>query len=304
MRSICRYSLAIVLLVPLSGHAAEQAVEERRSVAADAQIELGNVRGRLDIQGWDRDEIEITGSLGEGVKGLIIEGDERRLSVRVDYPRNGGGGWFGWWGGDQTGDSSLSVKLPRRASLEVESVSANVEVSAVEGERMSLSSVSGDIGMSGSPKRLEVSTVSGTQRLDSASADVRMETVSGQIRLKGATPQNLGAESVSGDIELQLEAAQGAVSAETVSGDVRLTAARLAGQIRIESMSGSIDLLLPSSGSARLQASSFSGTIDSDAGEVERRKYGPGASLTHVLGNGDANVSVETFSGRIKIRLE
>lgn len=304
MRNIRRFPLAIVLLVPLVAHAAEQRVDERRSVAADAQIELGNVRGRLDIQGWERNEIEITGSLGEGVKGLIIEGDERRLSVRVDYPRNGGGGWFGWWGGGQAGDSSLSIKLPQGASLDVESVSASVEVSAVEGARMSLNSVSGDIGMRGSPGRLEVSTVSGAQRLDSASADIRMETVSGQIRLSGAAPQSLGAESVSGDIELQLEVAQGSVSAETVSGDVRLTASRLAGQIRVESMSGSVDLRLPGSSSARLQASSFSGAIDSDAGEVERRRYGPGASLTHVLGNGDANVSVETFSGRIKIRLK
>lgn len=304
MSSINCFPFFILLLVPLAAHAVDQRVDERRSVAADAQIEVGNVRGRLDIQGWDRNEIEITGSLGEGVKGLIIEGDERRLSVRVDYPRNGGGGWFGWWGGGQAGDSSLVIKLPSRASLEVESVSASVKVGAVQGERMSLSSVSGEIGMSGSPGRLEVSTVSGSQHLDSASADVRMETVSGHIKFIGATPQSLGAESVSGDIELQLEATQGDVSAETVSGDVSLVASRVAGQIRVESMSGSVELRLPGTGSARLQASSFSGSIDSDAGEVERRRYGPGASLTHVLGNGDADVSVETFSGRIKIRLD
>lgn len=302
MRSLV---LAFLFTLPLAAQSAEQRVEERRSVDADAVIEIANVRGRIDIQGWDRDEVEVTGALGEGVKGLIIEGDQRHLVVRVDYPSNrGGGGWFGWWGGEPAGDSELSVKLPRAASLEVESVSADVQVEGVRGRHLQIESVSGAVVMSGDPERLRVGTVSGRMQLESSAREVRMETVSGRMNLRGKAPDSLRAESVSGDIALQLDSISGSLDAETVSGDLRIGTAALAGRIQLESMSGSVELSLPRDSSARLHASSFSGSIESDAGEVDRRRYGPGASLEHVLGNGDADVSVETFSGRIRIRLD
>ncbi len=297
--------LVCLVTIPLASQAAEQRIEERRSVAADAQIEVGNVRGRIEIQGWDRDEVEVTGTLGDGVKGLIIEGDQRRLEVRVDYPnKNGGGGWFGWWGSESAGDSVLIVKLPHRASLEVESVSADVQVEGVGGSRMQIESVSGAVSMSGEPATLEVGTVSGSQQIESSAREVRMETVSGRVSLRGTAPDRLRAESVSGDIVLQLESIAGSVNAESVSGDLNVGTAALAGRIQLESMSGSVEVSLPRGSSARLHASSFSGSIESDAGEVERRRYGPGASLEHVLGKGDADVSVETFSGRIRIHLD
>jgi len=296
--------LLCVCLLPASLPAAERPISESRAVAPNAQIEIGNVRGRVEVEAWDRDSIEISGTLAEGAKGLLIEGDERRLSVKVDHPHSGGGrGWFGWWGGDQVGDSLLLVKLPRTAGLEVNTVSADIKVADVAGERMALKSVSGSVQQRGDPGQLEISTVSGSQRSETSARQVTLETVSGRIELAGGSPDSLRAESVSGSLKLRLGSVPGSVNAESVSGGIHLGAGALTGRIQIESMSGSVSLELPADASARLQVSSFSGSIDSQAGQVERRRYGPGASLTHTLGGGEANVSVETFSGGVRIRL-
>lgn len=297
--------LPLVLLIPLAAQAAVKPIDERRSVDADARIELSNVRGLIKVEAWDQSEVEVAGFLGEGVEGLVIEGDAERLSIRIEYPRGGNGGWFGWWGGERAGDSELRVKLPRGASLDVESVSAEVEVVGVAGEEIGIESVSGSVRLDADPALLEVETVSGAQRLRSAARELRLETVSGSIEVEGQGPDSLRAESVSGDVELRLAGAAGSVSAETVSGDLRLNFAQpVAQRARAESMSGAVEIHLPRASSARLSASSFSGSIHSDAGEVERKAYGPGASLQHVLGNGEADISLESFSGRIRIHLD
>lgn len=297
--------IPLLLLLPLTAQAAVKPIDERRSVEADARIELSNVRGLIKVEAWDQPEVEIGGHLGEGVEGLVIEGDADRLSIRIEYPRGGNGGWFGWGGGGRAGDSELRVKLPRGASLQVESVSAEVEVTGVAGQEVGIESVSGGVKLQADPALLEVETVSGAQRLRSAARELRLETVSGSIEVDGEGPESLRAESVSGDVELRLAGTAGTVSAETVSGDLRLRFAQPIGQrARAESMSGGVEIHLPRASSARLNASSFSGSIDSDAGEVERKAYGPGASLQHVLGKGEADVSLESFSGRIRIHLE
>lgn len=297
--------LPLLLLIPIAVQAAVKPIDERRSVDPDAHIELSNVRGLIKVEAWDQSEVEVGGYLGEGVEGLVIEGDVEHLSIRIEYPRGGNGGWFGWWGGEPAGDSELRVKVPRGASLEVESVSAEIEVVGVAGEEIGIESVSGSVKLDADPGVLEVETVSGAQRLRTTAREVRVETVSGSIEVAGEGPESLRAESVSGDVELRLAGVAGTVSAETVSGDLQLSFAQPVDQrARAESMSGAVEIHLPRASSARLSASSFSGSIDSDAGEVERKAYGPGASLEHVLGNGEADISLESFSGRIRIHLD
>lgn len=299
-------ALSLVLAaLPPAADAAAQRVEETRAVEADARIEVSNVRGRVTVRGWERDQVEVTGTLGDGVKGLVIEGDGRRLVVRVDYPKGGNGGWFGWWGGERVGDSDITVLVPRGASLEVESVSAEIDIEGLQGADLEVESVSGSVRLDSAPARLAVETVSGAQHLTSPARDIRVETVSGSIEVSGAGPDTLRAETVSGDVTLRLSQLTGDVSAETVSGGIRLAlGAGLARRARIESMSGAVELNLPRTASARLSASSFSGGIRSDVGEVERTSYGPGSSLTHVLGNGEADVSIESFSGSVRIQLD
>ena len=78
-----------------------------------------------------------------------------------------------------------------------------------------------------------------------------------------------------------------AIDASVVSGDVELEAALAdGGRLAAETLSGQLRISLPKDTSARLRASSFSGSIKSDAGTVEKEEYGPGSSLKATLGDG------------------
>jgi DUF4097 and DUF4098 domain-containing protein YvlB len=277
----------LVALLPLAA-VAETPIREDRPLAADARVEVNNMAGEIRIVGSDREGIEIRGSIGEGAKGLIVEGDEKRLRIRVDYPESRGG-WGGWFGGGSVGDSRLEISLPRGVSLELGSVSANIDVRSVGGQRLKveIDAVSGDVTL-----RLEGSKL------------VDIETVSGDAEVQGSLSGRLKAQAVSGDLVFRLaDNALADTSISAVSGDVRLQAALAKdGRLSVNSLSGDVEIDLPASTSASLRIETFSGSIRSDQGKVEKEQYGPGARLSTTLGGGEGQIRLESFSGNVELR--
>jgi hypothetical protein len=65
MKPLSTFSLVTLLLA--AGHAiAETPISESRSVSATARIEVSNVKGSVTVTGWDRNEVGISGTLGDG----------------------------------------------------------------------------------------------------------------------------------------------------------------------------------------------------------------------------------------------
>ena len=69
-----------------------------------------------------------------------------------------------------------------------------------------------------------------------------------------------------------------------------------------ESHSGDITLTLPANVSAEFEASSFSGDFRNAFGSNgSKSQYGPGRTLNFTAGDGDARVSITTFSGDVDL---
>jgi DUF4097 and DUF4098 domain-containing protein YvlB len=292
--------LALALPGPLP---AATPIDETRAVEADALIEVENVAGSIRIRASQRTDLRVTGSLGDGADGLRIDGDARRLKVSVDHPRSG---WTGWWGGGKVSDSVLDIELPEGVELKVKAVSASVDAAGLRGRRVAIEAVSGAVRFAGAPAELQIESVSGAIDAEAeAIGEVALESVSGRITLDGSVGQRLRAETVSGRIRLSPVGELQSVKVSTVSGGVELNT-RLArgGRLDAESLSGELSVVLPAATSARLQASSFSGTIRSDVGEVEKDGFGPGSSLSATLGAGEGQIRLESFSGTLRLRLE
>src|SRR5690606_7109033 len=61
-------------------------IDQTRSVNADARIDVSNIKGAVTISGWDRAEVAVTGTLGDGAKGLLVEGGGAHLTIKVEPP--------------------------------------------------------------------------------------------------------------------------------------------------------------------------------------------------------------------------
>lgn len=294
-----RLILATGLLLALPALAGTP-INQTRPLAADGRVSVDNLKGEIVVRTWDRPEVRITGSLGEGVEKLLVEGGGDSLSIQVKYPS--GGGWFSR--SAESEPSRIEVTMPATASLDVDSVSASVEVGGLAGGRLVVDSVSGEVRVRDSRlASVRIDTVSGDVDAALESRDIGIDTVSGDVRLDGGAGEELTVDTVSGDADLRLGELQ-RVRMDTVSGDLEL-ATRLArgGSIGADSVSGSIHLRLPADTSASLAIETFSGGISSPLGQVQTERHGPGKRLQARMGQGAGEIRIDAFSGDVRIEL-
>lgn len=281
-----------ILVLAISGNVYAQAdIEENRPLDPAGRVQVDNMAGSIIVSGWDKPEVEIRGQLGDRVEELEITETTAGLRIRVHNQDNQ----------RRLDESHLLLQVPRGASIEMESISADMTVDGLANESIILSSVSGDFEINADSGHLEAESVSGDVTFVGHALRVTVETVSGGIDVRGVEGE-VRVTTVSGDLLLE----GGLVSLgrfETVSGDLELNLeVSEGGRLSADSMSGDVTLLLPASQQAEFSAQSYSGEIRSDFGEVSKGSKLPGRSLQFSQGSNGASIRIESFSGDARLR--
>jgi hypothetical protein len=286
------FSLLAMASLPAQSDAAVRNIDQHQAADAEGTVEIQNVAGSVQVSGWDKPEVSVTGQIGERVERVDLTSDGHRTIVRVVLPSGT------TWGGD--GSARLVVHVPKASALEVSLVSADLDVTGVSGAQQ-VRSVSGAIHSAGGAAT-RVNTVSGDVHVAVANeAGAEIESVSGDITVDGAGG-DVSVQSVSGGGKLTL----GTVSKfrlRTVSGDFAISA-RLAAAADAEgdSVSGDLKLALRDNPGAEFDLQTLSGSIDNCGGpQVMRSKYGPGSRLSYSAGDAKAKVHLASKSGDLSL---
>jgi hypothetical protein len=283
---------ALALLLPWAAHAATT-VDEHRPASPQGTVEINNVAGSVDVQGWDKSEVAVSGTIGKDVERVDVTSEGNHTSIRVILPR--GPNW-----GMRDGSAHLTIQVPVNSSVTASLVSSDFKISAVHGA-LELRTVSGSIGGEGGGD-LHANSVSGDIRLKATSARmIEVRSVSGDIELTAGNVE-IEATTVSGSVRLKL----GTVSRarlKTVSGEVSATLAAAAdAQIEGESISGDIKLDFAGAPDADYDIRTLSGNIDNCFGpKATEPRHGPGARLMFKSGEGSARVRITTQSGEVRL---
>ena len=120
---------------------------------------------------------------------------------------------------------NLTVQLPAELVLneiEVDTVSAAVEISGGTAIELNLESTSGNFLVNGSFGKVSAETISGEVTLEGSFASIEVDTTSGNLTVEeSGTLAKLDVETVSGDVELSLPAtAAFDLRYETASGEL------------------------------------------------------------------------------------
>lgn len=303
-------SLIALLMASTNALAAREKVDETREASADGFVRITIVRGQLDVEGWDRNEIRVTGQLDEQTKEFVFDVSKQQATIEVKLPRNL----------DHRcceDGSDLTVKVPRHSTVDVSVVSADVDVDDILGglevgnvsgdvrlnnihERVDVTAVSGDVELRGATGRIALKSVSGDVSVYDSEGDMRLHSVSGDILTRDAGDE-FDLQSVSGDIEA-FSTTYRQMRGNTVSGDVDVAGEmQPGGSLDFESVSGSVRIEFHGRVNARFDLETGSGSIRNRVSKDKpvTSKYARDETLRFIKGEGKGEVIISTRSGDI-----
>jgi len=282
-------SATLMCLFAATGYAEE--VDRTVDADDDGHIDISNIAGAITVKGWQRNVVEVTGTLGRNVEELIVERDGDTVVVKVKVPRNSGRGI----------DSDLHINVPQNSSLDIGTVSADIDVTDVQGEQ-SLHTVSGNVNTEYTGADMEAESVSGDVEItgDGADGEIEASTVSGDVTLFRLAGE-VEAASVSGNVIVD-EGSFSRAELGTVNGEIVFHAKlRDESKLSADTVNGDIDIEFVGDVSARIEIDTFNGAIRNCFGPKAERtsKYTPGWELEFMQGDGDGDVNISTMNGRV-----
>lgn len=262
--------------------------ENEVTVARGARLDVGtgSVAVRVEIRGWDRDEVVVGGSDNMRItrEGTLV----RVRPVTTGRAQTGRG--------QQT---TYLISVPAWLPVTVDGSRASVVVEGVTAD-VSVETVNGSVRIRGSEGRVSAHSVQGTVTIEEARGPVEASSMQEDVRVSGATG-DLQLEAVNGDIRVvggQLRD----VLASSVNGSVDFESNVLPdGLYRLSTHNGRIRMTVQEGASATVTASTYVGEFRTTfpIAITERTRNG---RSTFVIGAGGARIEVSSFNGSIEFR--
>ena len=305
--TILTATLAALLVASSAWAQREERFNRTLDVGPDAALSIGNIAGDIHVQGGTGSSIVIDAvkSVDDGDADLLesvdIEVSQLGNRVRVSTEHTGRGGRHKHGYGNVSVSYRLTV--PKGTEVEIQSVSGSVVLTGVEGAA-NAQSVSGDVRVTDVAELVRAKSVSGDVEVlrarSSRHADI--ESVSGEVQVEDIEAGELTVSSVSGDVRIQGVSSKRA-SLESVSGDLEYTGSIAAsGRYDFQTHSGDVVLTIGDQVGFELEASTFSGEIESDFTLKTTSRAQKGRRLSAVVGDGSAFIEASTFSGDIRLQ--
>jgi DUF4097 and DUF4098 domain-containing protein YvlB len=285
--------VSTILISLLASTAFAVDVDRTIDAAKDGHVEVSNISGEITIEGWNQSKVEVTGTIGRDVKELIVERDGDEVMIKVKLPK----------GSSSASDADLLIKVPENSSINVGTVSADIDVTAINGEQ-SLHTVSGNVTTESTGADMSAESVSGDVEVsgDNANGEIEASTVSGDVTLTRVAGEVVG-ESVSGSVVVN-EGSFERADLSTVNGEVVFEGElQDGGRLNIETVNGSVEVDFIGDVSARINVETFNGRIRNCFGPKAERtsKYAPGWELDFTEGDGSGRVEISTMNGGVNL---
>lgn len=255
-------------------------------IEGSAHVSLATFDGSIEVHGWDRASVEVNiekrAASRELVESIEIDSAQQGDQIRIQAkpPR------AGTWETNVFRGSGMSVKLvayvPVNSRVSVETEDGAVSVERLNGviELRTLDGPVSGVDLSG---RVSVSTGDGSVRLDSVTGAVDVKTLDGSIAFSGR-PEALRLLSSDGSVVVR------------IGEGVPMTT-----DWEINTFDGGVELRLPSTFDAEVDARTEDGRVSSDAMVVASTGARSRRELLGRIGAGGHSIKIRTGDGRISL---
>ena len=200
-------------------------------VNADVSFRVYVPAGRVRIVAWDRDSIDIKGTIAQHA-GFFGGGGGTHAKMGVEplNPRD-----------STLAHADITVSVPRRARAWVKLTTGTIEATGVTGELelyavggsiavqrcsgvLSVESIDASVSINGFSGALRVRNGKGLVRLGDVSGTASVASVSGSVSLMGPSAPDARVETIGGSIDVDVKRYGGStVDLQSHSGDITVT---------------------------------------------------------------------------------
>lgn len=286
--------LALTLAQPPAPNRAEaprqQAPQTDETIAVQrgARLTVNNFAGEVILRTWDRDSLR------------VVARHQPRASVRVRPTSSG----VSITSSGSRGPASVDYEItaPVWMPVRIEGTYNFVTVEGTQAEVFA-DTVQGDVIVNGGSGVITAKSVQGEVQISNARGKVTATSVNEKVTIRDTTG-DISVETVNGGITMTGIESK-VVEATTVNGTI-VYEGRLAesGNYTFGTHNGDILLGLPEAANATFTFRTYNGSVSTEftlegynSSELRR-----GRRVVATLGNGSANVNLETFGGSIRLR--
>jgi lia operon protein LiaG len=290
-----------------------QVIDESSAYQAEQVhgIAINTTQTNVDIIRGESDEIQVElfgNGTGKGNATLKSEQTGDQLTVTVQHHAKG---IF------SRNNARLQVVLPARqfdrlqvkttsgemrvegasaASLDLTSISGNIEAKGLEGEDLTVKTTSGEIRVDTWAGNATVTSVSGDQELIGfKEGHLTSSTTSGEVDVMDLVDgQDVRITTVSGDVEVNGELVSGQIN--TTSGEVTVDASQLGKELTLQSISGDLKVGLSGEAPYTLESRTVSGDVEINSANFTYTLKSKN-QITGSSGDGGPSLHIKTTSG-------
>lgn len=262
-----------------------------------ARLFIESFNGSIDVLGWDRDAVEISGEKYAATQELLerlkidlsAQPDSVRLRVIRPMERRGNCG------------ARFTLRVPKHiivdrietsnGSVRAETLDSNLRMKTSNGS-VHVYQVKGDVDASTSNASIEVTQFEGAAALHTSNGRIRAEGVRGSF--EGTTSNasiDVNIVELAPGKTLRLDSSNGSINASLEKWNQN--------DIYADTSNSSINLRLPPALNARLKASTSNGSITTDYDVTVSSKSK--TYLEGAIGSGGASIVLDTSNGNIRL---
>jgi DUF4097 and DUF4098 domain-containing protein YvlB len=283
--------LAAAALVATLAHAEQPPArppqtDRTEPVQRGARLTVSNFAGEVIIHTWDKDAVHIVAHHPARSRVVVTSG-AGSLAISA------GGG---------PGSIDYDITAPPWMPVKVTGTYDFVTIDGAQNE-ISAETVRGDIVIKGGSAFVTAKTVEGEISVEGARGKINVSSVNQGIKVAGSSG-DITADSTNGEITMTRMDAK-SVAASTVNGDITYEGALAAGgRYELTTHNGDVTLAVPETSNATFTVRTYNGELTTSlplkGGDPKEAHRGKRITLT--LGNGSADVELESFGGTIRLR--
>lgn len=263
--------------------------DETVAVQRGGRLAINNFAGEVIVRTWDKDAVRVVarhqtrttvrirpGSAGLSISASGSHGPQGSVDYEITAPA--------WMPVRVEGTYNFVTIDGAQAEVFANTVRGDVIIKGGTGV-ITAKSVEGEVQVDGARGKVNVSSVNEKVRITNTTGDITAESVNGGITMTGIDSKSVEASSVNGTIVYEGKLADG-------------------GHYSFGTHNGDVVLGLPENANATFTVRTFNGSFSSEF-TLEGYNRGDargGRRLTATLGNGSADVSLESFGGSIRLR--